>query len=73
MAAEAELVQFRSRELVIDDGCRERAAAAGCDPVEQRLWEAGFTREAAREAAENIAADAAKADGAAKIPVDTPS
>ena len=48
------IVQFRSRELEIDDACQARAKAQGCDPIEQRLWEAGFTRKAAIEAANQI-------------------
>lgn len=51
----SEIVQFRSRELMVDDACIARAAAAGVSGVEQRLWEAGFSREAAKEAADSIA------------------
>ncbi len=52
------IVQFRSRDLEIDDACQARAKAEGCDPIEQRLWEAGFSREAAKAAADSIAPDA---------------
>ncbi len=46
-----EIVRFRSREIEIDEGCAARAAAAGVTAIEQRLWEAGFTRDAAAKAA----------------------
>jgi hypothetical protein len=42
-----EIVRFRSRILEIDDDCRERAAEDGVSAIERRLWEAGFSREAA--------------------------
>lgn len=47
-----EIVRFRTRIIEIDDDCAKRAAEAGVSAVEQRLWEAGFSREGAARAAE---------------------
>jgi hypothetical protein len=49
-----EIVRFRSRILEIDDDCRARAAEDGVTPLEQRLWQAGFTRESAQRAAQEV-------------------
>ncbi len=63
------IVRFRSRELEIDDACRERANAAGVSAIEQRLWEAGFSREAAGLASLDIQSEI---DAAAKNKLSAP-
>jgi hypothetical protein len=55
---DSRIVQFRSRVIEIDDACAARAAEAGVTPIEQRLWEAGFTREGAAKAAATEVTDA---------------
>jgi hypothetical protein len=48
------VVQYRARDFVVDDACIARAQAEGRDPVEYRLWEAGFSLERAKEEADKI-------------------